>query len=163
MMTHVQEEVSNAQCTKLVGKNSPVWCSAQRISSPVLVHSCICITIIVPVHVNHVRILFMCECTQHFSNRSVTRHSQFNPSTTVHLTQLLLYPAALLLSACSQANIQPTFPLFPKCLDTETGISVAGWASQLAKVMLATQPPAGSLSAVHMRTCTGIKKMPITP
>ena len=47
-------------------KNSPFWCSPQRISSPVLVHSCICIAITVPVHVNHVCILFMCEFTRHF-------------------------------------------------------------------------------------------------
>ena len=36
------------------------------------------------------------------------------------------------------------------------------WASQLAKLMLAMhavshKPPAGSVSAVHMRACTGIK------
>jgi len=47
----------------------------------------------------------------------------------------------------------------------ETGLSVAGWVSQLAKVMLAMQtvshqPPAGSVSAVHMRACKGIKKCP---
>jgi len=50
-----------------------------------------------------------------------------------------MHPAAALLSACSQANPHPTFPLFPKCQDKETGLSVAGWASQLAKVMLAMQ------------------------
>jgi hypothetical protein len=44
--------------------------------------------------------------------------------------------AAALLSACSQANTHPTFPLFAKCRDTETGLSVAGWASQLAKVVI---------------------------
>ena len=76
-----------------------------------------------------------------------------------------MYPKAALLSACSQANAHPTFPLFAKCRDTKTGLSVAGWASQLAKVMLAMQtvsqqPPAGSVSAVHMRACTGIKKCP---
>jgi len=42
-----------------------------------------------------------------------------------------------------------------KCQDMETGLSVAGWASQVAKIMLATQtishqveyipPPAGSV------------------
>ena len=39
------------------------------------------------------------------------------------------------------------------------------WASQLAKLILAMhavshKPPAGSVSAVHMRACTGIKKCP---
>ena len=39
------------------------------------------------------------------------------------------------------------------------------WASQLAKLMLAMRavshkPPAGSVSAVHMRACMGIKKCP---
>jgi len=47
----------------------------------------------------------------------------------------------------------------------ETGLSVAGWASQVAKIMLATQmishqPPAGSVSMVRTRACTGIKKCP---
>ena len=44
---------------------SPVCCSPQRITSPVLVDSCIRIANIVPVHVNHVCILFMCEGTRH--------------------------------------------------------------------------------------------------
>jgi len=73
--------------------------------------------------------------------------------------------AAALLSACSQENNHPTFRLFRKCRDKENGLSAAGWASQLAKLMLAMHtvspnPPAGSVSAVHMRECTGIKKCP---
>jgi len=82
-----------------------------------------------------------------------------------YCTPHTMYPAAALLSACSQASTHPTFPLFPKCQDTETGLSVAGWVSQLAKVMLAMQTvshqaTAGSVSAVHMRPCTGFKKCP---
>jgi len=69
------------------------------------------------------------------TNRSVTRHSQLNQSTIVHLTQCLLYSAAAFLSGCRQANTHPTFPLFRKSRDKET--TVAGWASQLAKLMLA--------------------------
>jgi len=34
----------------------------------------------------------------------------------------------------------PRIPEIPsKCLDTETGLFSAGWASQVAKIMLATQ------------------------
>ena len=43
--------------------------------------------------------------------------------------------------------------------------ALVGWPSQLAKLMLAMhavspKPPAGFVSAVHMRACTGIKKCP---
>ena len=41
------------------------------------------------------------------TNRSVTRHSQLKQSTTAHLTQWLLHPAAALLSTCCQANTHP--------------------------------------------------------
>jgi len=73
--------------------------------------------------------------------------------------------AAALLSACSQANTHPTFPLLPKCQDTETGLSVAGWASQLAKVKACnanSKPPGASWFAkrVQTRAFTGFKKCP---
>jgi len=61
----------------------------------------------------------------------------------------------------------PTFPAFLKYLpsvEIRKLVCVAGWASQVAKIILATQtishPPAGSVDAVHTRAYTGIKKCP---
>ena len=81
----------------------------------------------------------MCECTRHFGVPFRNAPLAIKPVNycTPHTMRLNSTPA--LLSAGSQAITHLTFPLFPKYRDTETGPSVAGWASQLAKLILATQ------------------------
>jgi hypothetical protein len=94
--------VARNHCCEVLCKNSPVWCSVQRIFSPVLVHSCICIAITVPVH-----ILFMGECTRHFDESFHNAPLTIRNSQLLYTSTMFLYPAAALLWACSQANTHP--------------------------------------------------------